>query len=157
MSNSNFFKYECPHCGQRIDVPYELSGEIVNCPACNGEIVPNNDNYSSEKNITLPIKTSPCEIMPESKNCPFCAETIKFEAKKCKHCGEILDATLRKQQRSNLAPKTKPQLQQPPPPPQVIVQPRGEGCFLQTMNAGCMIIFAVIVLIIILGLFAANS
>lgn len=30
------------------------------------------------------------------QNCPFCAEEIKNEAIKCKHCGEILDAEIRK-------------------------------------------------------------
>lgn len=28
-------------------------------------------------------------------NCPYCAEIISASAKKCKHCGEILDAQLR--------------------------------------------------------------
>lgn len=27
--------------------------------------------------------------------CPFCAETISLRARKCKHCGELLDPTLR--------------------------------------------------------------
>lgn len=30
--------------------------------------------------------------------CPFCAEQIQPAAKKCRHCGEILDAVMRKQQ-----------------------------------------------------------
>lgn len=33
-------------------------------------------------------------------SCPFCAETILLGARKCKHCGEYLDAALRLQQSS---------------------------------------------------------
>lgn len=29
--------------------------------------------------------------LPESKDCPFCAESIALAALKCKHCGEFLD------------------------------------------------------------------
>lgn len=29
------------------------------------------------------------------KECPFCAESINYKAKKCKHCGETLDVALR--------------------------------------------------------------
>ena len=29
--------------------------------------------------------------MPKTIQCPFCAEEILSEAKKCKHCGEFLD------------------------------------------------------------------
>ena len=30
-----------------------------------------------------------------TKDCPFCAEPIALAAKKCKHCGEVLDVVLR--------------------------------------------------------------
>ncbi|MGD1046640.1 MAG: hypothetical protein ABR936_15135 [Bacteroidota bacterium] len=30
-----------------------------------------------------------------TKKCPFCAEEIQIDAKKCKHCGEILDSSLK--------------------------------------------------------------
>ena len=40
--------------------------------------------------------------MEETVPCPMCAEPIRPEAKKCKHCGEILDARMREQR----APKT---------------------------------------------------
>ena len=36
--------------------------------------------------------TAPIE---NTKECGFCGESIKLIAKKCKHCGETLDATLR--------------------------------------------------------------
>ena len=31
----------------------------------------------------------------QTKECPFCAEQVIVNAKKCKHCGEIIDVTLR--------------------------------------------------------------
>jgi hypothetical protein len=36
--------------------------------------------------------------------CPFCAEPIARGAKKCKHCGELLDANLRAAQEATRAP-----------------------------------------------------
>lgn len=71
--------------------------------------------------------------MSETKKCPYCSEEILADAKKCKHCGEFLD--------DNLKSKVKPQ------ETKVVVK---EGCFLQTLNAGCIII-AIIVGGLILG------
>jgi hypothetical protein len=36
-----------------------------------------------------------CEGLELDTACPFCCETIKPDAKKCKHCGEFLDPKLR--------------------------------------------------------------
>lgn len=40
----------------------------------------------------------------QKKECPFCSEEIFVSAKKCKHCGEILDPVLRKQNEKSSAP-----------------------------------------------------
>lgn len=42
------------------------------------------------------------------RNCPYCAEEIRIEALKCKHCGEILDIGLkqtRQKEQKKLQPK----------------------------------------------------
>ena len=39
--------------------------------------------------------------MPNSKQCPFCSETIHVDAKKCKHCGEYLDEKLRENNKAS--------------------------------------------------------
>lgn len=36
------------------------------------------------------------ETLPEATvECPYCAEKINPKAKKCRHCGEIIDVTMR--------------------------------------------------------------
>lgn len=51
----------------------------------------------------------------ETKSCPACAEEIKAIAQKCKHCGEILDDSLKQASteilQSSLAPETKAKIQ----------------------------------------------
>ena len=47
--------------------------------------------------------------------CPFCAEMISENAKKCKHCGEFLDLTLRAAAESR----------QSPIPPQIVMNVAG--------------------------------
>ena len=48
------------------------------------------------------------EMHELTKNCPYCVEKIKNDAKKCKFCGEILDAELkihREREKKRLQPK----------------------------------------------------
>ena len=79
-----------------------------------------------------------------TKRCPYCGETILVAAKKCKHCGEFLDESIRQ-------PSTAQQA-----PPKVVVKGKGEGCFLQTLNVGCLIVFAVIAAIVIIVIAVSN-
>jgi hypothetical protein len=49
---------------------------------------------------TVPASVMRVEPLPPpvsvyTRTCPFCAEEIKLEALKCKHCGEVLDPRLR--------------------------------------------------------------
>ncbi|MFA5168742.1 MAG: hypothetical protein WC530_09460 [Candidatus Omnitrophota bacterium] len=86
------------------------------------------------------------EIM---KSCSYCGEPILEIAIKCKHCGEYLDRP-RAPQPQIVHPPTPPPAPAPAP---IIVEPKGEGCFLQTMNVGCMITAGIIVFaLIMLGL-----
>jgi hypothetical protein len=65
-----------------------------------------------------------------TKKCPYCAEPIKLEAIKCKHCG------------SSLMPTEKVEVK--------VAPQKREGLFLQTMNCACAIIFLLIFIIIVL-------
>jgi len=65
--------------------------------------------------------------------CPECAREISDKAATCPHCGNPM----------NRAVVTAPAPPAPPP------APKGEGCFLQTLNFGCLIVVLIIILTVI--------
>lgn len=87
----------CPHCNHTIGTS-AVEGETIRCPSCNG-------------NFANPEIEWQCEA---SVPCPYCRETIRGDAKKCKHCGEFLDENLARQRTTgaNYTPSSKSQPQQ---------------------------------------------
>jgi DNA-directed RNA polymerase subunit RPC12/RpoP len=55
------FKFECPHCAQKLEAPDDMHGETIDCPACKGRIDlpkpisrPLKPLYVSQKSSTMP-------------------------------------------------------------------------------------------------------
>jgi uncharacterized membrane protein YvbJ len=65
--------------------------------------------------------------------CPECGKRISEKASACPNCGNPMRRY-----------KSEPKIE---------VKGQKEGCFLQTLNVGCMIIFAIIGLIILMAIF----
>jgi hypothetical protein len=72
--------------------------------------------------------------------CPDCGKEISDTAPTCINCGRVM--------------RSPPAVQTAPAPPVVVnaPAPAREGCFLQTMNVGCGLIFAFIALIVIIAI-----
>ncbi len=66
-------------------------------------------------------------------NCPECGKQVSDKAEQCPDCGLPINPTNK--------PKSKPT--------QNIIVERREGCFLQTLNAGCTVVGIIILLIVI--------
>ena len=71
-------------------------------------------------------------------SCPECGSQVSDKAKSCPSCAYPINPEVPRQQSVT-------------PPPEIIVKPK-EGCFLQTLNVGCMIIAGIIVFFILLFL-----
>jgi predicted nucleic acid-binding Zn ribbon protein len=83
----------CPQCGDRYRIAEELGDEPVVCSQCQTHFMPKDallarrrpgPNYHDD------------DAVPEHKSCPYCSEKILATARKCKHCGEILDRYLQR-------------------------------------------------------------
>src|SRR5262249_51238413 len=76
----------------------DASGKRIKCPKCRAAcLVP------QVASAPLPVHKSSqrSEAPPEAeiRQCPFCSEKILATARKCKHCGEIIDPELKESRR----------------------------------------------------------
>lgn len=100
---SQMEEQECLACGLIIEL--EQGVKVKQCPSCKrfyDKVKLQIEKGKSFTQITInPLDKKVIEVEPKEpiitfeKECPFCSEYIKNTAKKCKHCGEILDVVLR--------------------------------------------------------------
>jgi len=84
-------EFSCESCGKRFTAKDEHAGRRAKCSGCGcATRIP----MVASVKYPLPSASMPQPPAPETKQCPFCAENIKVEARKCRFCGEILDPTL---------------------------------------------------------------
>jgi DNA-directed RNA polymerase subunit RPC12/RpoP len=81
--------FRCDGCGAAINAPEKAAGRQAKCPSCSAPV------FVPQAPVSVPPAPAPAAQAPEYKSCPYCSEQILAAARKCKHCGELLDPQLR--------------------------------------------------------------
>jgi predicted RNA-binding Zn-ribbon protein involved in translation (DUF1610 family) len=110
---------KCAKCGTRLKAPDALAGKKAKCPGCGAVLeVPAAEEEILDAELAEPAPAAPpdpgslldeteaydlehpkaaAEAAAESRRpCPACGEMIVSTAAKCRFCGEIFDATLKR-------------------------------------------------------------
>lgn len=99
----------CSTCAAKLKLPASVETQTFKCPKCGSLIEADADakddafrrgapprfNGSSERDTRETSKRTNVE----TSSCRYCGEEILRNARKCKHCGEILDPDLRESRR----------------------------------------------------------
>ena len=70
-----------------------MAGTMVRCPECLRDFA-----FAGVQPVLAAEAEGLAVLTPlaaDSKPCPFCRESIKIDARRCRHCGEALDPVLR--------------------------------------------------------------
>lgn len=106
-------KYECARCLGHVEIDGDFdTNQAVECPHClasaplrplaSGVLAP------VVRSAVLVAVPPPVPAAVLTKTCPFCAEQVAAAAKKCKHCGETIDVTLRAAEEAQRASARQP-------------------------------------------------
>lgn len=108
--------FSCPQCGKKLKAPDNAAGKSSKCPQCGTTVTCPEPVYEAEL-IEPPGGPSPFDDLDDDKPyamsgpapaaadepsgearrpCPMCGEMIVASAAKCRYCGEVFDATLKK-------------------------------------------------------------
>jgi len=104
--SSGQIQFTCPFCSASVKAADSQRNKNSRCPKCKEPIrVPDTDGGLAgdpvedvaSTQLVPHVVASPVQMQPASQSvaCPFCGESILAVAKKCKHCNEMLDPTLR--------------------------------------------------------------
>ena len=77
-------KIPCTSCGQRLEIPEELAGQTIECPACKASLsVPTLE--------ASPPEPPQVQTTKEMKNCPHCDRVLMASVlSQCSWCGGVL-------------------------------------------------------------------
>lgn len=73
--------FQCEVCHYTRPVPEDYAGKKARCPQCAAV-------------VEVPLNGVVQAAEQAKKACPFCAETILADARKCRWCGEVIDRDL---------------------------------------------------------------
>lgn len=94
-------RFECEHCGKRMQVDDQLAGKRGKCPQCNERLtVPEYDEGNFLDEDLSSYDEPPGQAQSLNKVCPMCGEMIPRNSSSCPSCGEQLKDPAKKKKRA---------------------------------------------------------